>query len=238
MSEEKTVHIYPGSGVAEIILREGEALKLHPPKSIIIKGILEAPHQFLQGKDFDEKQCHLLIKKNLGSLELHVNDTDAVSESIITGSLQYDDDLLKFKINSDQRWSVQAFFKFVKTMRYYFDDKDQHSTLLASLTKWSVSVEKVIKEHTETSGHTLLSLENKITQEPLQRIFTLNMPLFQGYEKYKFNVEIGLDPRNTTVELYLISDELLELGMKVREQLISAELKKFEVYNFSKVVVS
>jgi hypothetical protein len=68
--------------------------------------------------------------------------------------------------------------------------------------------------------------------------FDLLIPIFQGYSKMKFTVEIGLDPKNTTVQLYLISDELIELEIGQREKLIEDELKKFDYFKCSKVVLS
>jgi hypothetical protein len=81
-------------------------------------------------------------------------------------------------------------------------------------------------------------LETKVLDVELVSKFDLHIPIFQGYPKHKFKVEIGLDPKSTTVELFLLSDELVMLETQVRESTIEAELKKFDSYSFAKVVVS
>lgn len=222
----------------EIVIRKGEALPPKADKSININGTLSAPFQFLQGKKFDDATVHLQIKKDTGSLELHVQDTNPHTEHVITGALKRDSVLNQFKINSDHRWSVREFVKFVKTMRFYFADKDAHQKLVESVQKWNVTVEKTIKEHNDNTGNSLLMLETKVRDISLVNKFILEVPIFQGYPKKKFTVEIGLDPKNTAVDLYLISDELIELEIGFREQTIETELKKFDQYTFSKIVVS
>ena len=222
----------------EIIIRKGEALPPKADKSISINGTLSAPFQFLQGKEIDDRKTHLQIRKDIGTLELHIQDTDPYTEHVITGSLKRDSVLQQFKINSDHRWSVREFVKFVKTMRFYFSDKEAHQKLIESLQKWNVMIEKTIKDHNDSSGNSLLMLETKVRDVQLVNKFNLNVPIFQGYPKQTFTVEIGLDPKNTAVDLYLISDELIELEIGVREYTIATELKNFDSFEFSKVVVS
>lgn len=237
-SEEPTLHLTTQSN--DFTFRHGDALPAKAPKSINIDGTLPAPFQFLQGKKsiLTEAETHLQIFKDKGKLVLHMRDTDPYTEHVITGSLKRDSVLELFKINTDYRWRVSELVKFIKTMRYYFSSADEHKKLLENLQKWSVKIETVIKEHNDQSGNSLLMLEKKVNDIDLSRMFNVELPIFQGYEKKKFKVEIGLDPKNTSVELYLISDELIELEIGFREKLITEELAKFDEFKFSKIVVS
>jgi hypothetical protein len=128
-------------------------------------------------------------------------------------------------------------------MRFYFADKAAQTKLVQSLQKWSVKVERVINEHNDNKGNSNFQLETKVQQsasgeDGLISKFDLLIPIFQGYAKQKFTVEIGLDPKNTAVMLYLISDELIELEIGQREKLIQDELNKFDDFECSKVVLS
>jgi hypothetical protein len=229
----------------ELIIREGKALELAHPSPIELKGTLEAPMQFLTGKlpkkDFDPTDCHLLIHKDKGEIKLTIHDRSPQSKIQITGSLTADTILQQFKLNSDHRWTVQEFLKFIKTMRFYFADRAAHGKLVQSMQKWQVKVERVITEHNDNRGNSNFQLETKVQQSITGDdglIVKLNVPLFQGYAKHKFSVEIGLDPKATSVQLYLISDDLIELEIGQREKLIQDELKKFETFACSKVVIS
>lgn len=210
------------------------------PPSIKIDGTLGAPHQFLIGKKslFEDDVIHLQIFKDKGKLVLLLGDSDPYSTHTITGSLKKDSVLELFKINTDYRYTVNEFVKFIKTMRYYFSDAEEHKKLVESLQKWNVKVETEIKNHNDNRGNSLLMLEKKVGEMGLIQNFNLTIPIYQGYEKQKFTVEIGLDPKNTSVDLFLISDELFEREISFREQLIAAEVSRFEEYSFSKVIVS
>lgn len=223
----------------ELIIRHGEAPVEKKPKSIVINGMLAAPSQFLAGKRPEAVTSHIQIAKDKGTIELHIQDTDPDTEHVIKGSLSQDSILKMFAINSDKRWTIQEFLKFIKTMRYYFKDRAAHSKLVESLQKWSVAVDRVITEFNDNKGNSDFRLETKVRAvEGLITQFDLNISIFQGYEKFQFTVEIGLDPKNTAVMLYLISDDLIELEIGQREGLIEKELAKFSDFACSKVVIS
>lgn len=224
----------------EFVLREGAAREDKAPKSIIMEGTLQAPAQFLDGKkdEANPKTAHIRIMNDKGILELHLQDIDPFTEHIITGKLRRDSAIDQFKINSDFRWTIQLFLKFIKTMRFYFADATQCQALVSSLQKWSAKVEMVIKEHQDTSGNSMFQLEKKVGEVEMMNSFVLNIPIYQGYSKAKFKVEIGLDPKSSSVDLYLISDELIELEIQLREKYIEQEIKKLEWFSCSKITIS
>lgn len=224
---------------SEIIIREGEALPAKAARAINISGTLAAPYQFYEGKHPIAIFSHIQIRKDKGQIELHIQDTDPYTEHVIKGSLTPDSILQQFAINTDKRWTIAEFLKFIKTMRFYFADKAAHAKLVESIQKWSVKVERVINEHNDNKGNSNFQLETKVhSVDGLVSMFDLYIPIFQGYDKMKFTVEIGLDPKNTSVMLYLISDELIELEIGQREKLIASELSKFDDFPCSKIVVS
>jgi len=236
------IKVTAAPGVSEITVRKGEALEARPLKAIKIDGILSAPIQFLNGKKdyFIDKIlfCHLLIFIDLGKLELHLQDTDPYTEHVITGKLTKDKAAELFKINSDKRWSVSEFLKFIRTVKYYFAEPSEQAALIESLQKWNAKIETVIKQHNDQSGNSLAMLEQKVNDVTLKRKFNLNIPIFQGFDKQTFTVEIGLEPKNTSVELYLISDELFELEARLRESLMAKAIAEFDGWAFSKIQVS
>lgn len=239
MKNDQSEHYHIDSEVKEVIIRHGDALAPQAEKGISIDGTLSSPFQFLSGRGtIDETKSHLRIYKDLGKVELYIQDTNPYTTHKITGSLKRDSVLNQFAINTEKRWAVSDFLKFVRTMRFYFADKEQHSSLLQSLQTWSVQIQRVIKEHNDNSGNSNFQLETKVRDVKLLTKFALELPIFQGYPKHKFNVEIGLDPKAVSVDLYLISDELIELEIGVREKTIENELKNFEANKFAKVIVS
>lgn len=222
----------------ELVLRTGDAEKITYPKGINITGILAAPSQFISGKVLDPKECHLEIQKNNGVIELIILDTSPNSMSKIKGALQNDGYFTQWGINTEKRWTVSQFLKHVKMQRIFFSDPSECDAIVASLQQWNARVETVIKQHNDNAGNSLSMLERKVSEIGLKTSFSLTIPIFQGYAKQKFTVEIGLDPKNTQVDLYLFSNDLFALEIEHRESLIESELAKFSDFNCSKVVIS
>ena len=228
----------------EIVLRTGNALEPRAPKAINITGTLPAPSQFKAGKELDPKGCHLQINFANGTIELHVQDTDPYTEHVIKGALTSNVDLKKFKINDTaHRWSVAEFLQFIKPLKFFFADRSLHQKLVLALQKWSVKVEKIINEHNDNKGNTNYQLMTTVNnsamgEDGFPQKFDLLIPIFQGYPNVQFTVEIGLDPNNATVKLFLMSDQLVELEAGFKEKLLAEELAKFEDFPCSKIVLA
>lgn len=225
----------------ELTIRTGEAEAVKHEKSISITGTLGAPHAFFTGKKdiTTPDKIHLLIYNAEGKLKLVMGDRDPWTTHEIVGSLTKDSVLQSFGINASKMWSVRDFVKHIKATKYYFANAEEHKILVEKLQKWSVRVEKVIVDHNDHKGNVNFQLEQKVKEvEGFVDRFTLNIPIFQGYAKLKFTVEIGFEPKNTTVDLFLISDELFELEISNREKLIAEEVGKFADTDFSKIVIS
>lgn len=224
----------------EVTIRTGDAAQIAYDKSIIVSGILAAPFQFLNGKlkSFDPLKSHLRIKKDAGEIVLHILDTDPRTNHVITGKLQIDSFFKAWGVNTERRWSVSEFMKHVKMQRVFFAEKSEADAIVESLQKWSAKVELVIKQHNDNSGNSLSMLERKVGEIDLKTKFRLSIPIYQGYPKQTFTVEVGFEPTNTAVNLYLFSNELFELEITHRESLIEEELAKFSEFKCSKVVLS
>jgi hypothetical protein len=224
-----------------ITILEGEAKPYKPNKSINISGTLTAPHAFLIGRgELDQTKIHLLIEKDKGVLVLVIDDTDPETTHKITGKLTEDSALLSFGVNNDAvKWGNRDMVKFLRKMRFYFADKAQHASLIDSLQKWNISVERIFSDHNnDRTGETKLALETKVSNVSLLNDFTLEIPIYQGYDKVKFRVQIGIDTLQTQAQLYFYSDELVELKNVFREKIIDEELSKFGQFTFAKVIVS
>jgi len=224
-----------------ITILEGEAKPYKSLKSIVLAGTLTAPHAFLIGRgEQDQTKIHLLIEKDKGSLTLVIGDTDPETTHKITGKLTEDSALLEFGVNNDSRkWGNRDMVKFLRKMKFYFADKSEHSTLIDSLQKWNISVERIFSDHNnDRTGETKMSLETKVNSIQLLNSFVLEIPIYQGYPKVKFKVDIGIDTLQTQAQLYFFSDELVELKNVFREKILDEELSKFESFTFSKVVMS
>jgi hypothetical protein len=194
----------------------------------------------LKGKKIEPSKSHLRIYGQEGKLELHIQDTDPNTNHTITGQLKKNADLATFQINSlTHRWAVADFLRFVKQNRFFFANKDQHSKLVTNMNAWNAKIETVLVQANDQKGNSNFQIEQKVRAvEGFIDRFELNIPIYQGDVSLKFTVEIGLEPKNTAVLIYLFSDELFELEITQRATLMKAALAGMESQPFSKVVIS
>lgn len=241
MSKEQSLHLTLPAGQETLVLREGAAETFVYPKGVSIAGILSAPFQFYEGKKekLQAIDCHLRIWKDKGQIDLHILDTDnRGSGSIISGSLKDDGVLNSWKINTEHRWTVASLIKHLMMYKSFFSDRNECDAMIKSLRNWNASIETVIKQHNDNTGNSLSVLEKKVRDVELKQKFQLHIPIFQGYPKEKFTVEVGLDPKSNAVEIFLYSEELFALTIDRRESILEAELSKFSEFACSKVVIS
>lgn len=227
----------------DFTVREGKALEVFHPKALNIVGMLSAPFEFLQSKKesgvYGAYHSHLLVDKENETLTLVLNEKDEKSRDTITGKLSVDPQLSKWHINSGQRWTVPTLLQFIRERKFFFADPADHDKLIKSLQKWHVNVEREIKKFNDNSGNSLDSLETKVASvEGLVSKFVLEIPIFKGYPKEKFTVEIGLDPKSTQVDIFLFSDELFELTITRRNAIFETELYKFISMGFDCSVIN
>jgi hypothetical protein len=227
----------------EYLIRVGDALAPKAPLNIKIEGILSAPADFLAGKkeEYKPELAHLLIDRDNQTLKLVLDEYDPYSRDEITGSLKDNVELEKWNINTAKRWTVGEFLQFVRERKMWFAKPEDQVALLKGLQTWKVNVDREIKIFNDNKGNSTDSVETVVSKvQGLVYKFNLSIPVFKGYDKKKFTVEIGLDPKATTVDIYLYSDELYQLRIDERDRLFAFELKKFDSldFNCSQVYIS
>lgn len=234
------MHLHLPLGATELTIRQGQADPIVHPKSIIISGTLKAPSQFLNGKEtvFKTEEAHLRIFTDKGRLELYLQDTDPHCTHIINGCLTPDTELAAWKINSTARWGVAPFLEFIKTRRYFFENGAECTEMVNSLRTWDAEVQTLIKQHSDTAGNSLVSLEKKVSGVKLKTKFRLAVPVYQGYPKENFDIEVGFDPQSNEVKLFLISEDLYMLELELRAKYMEEALVGLTKFGCSKVVMS
>lgn len=224
----------------EYTIRFGEATEApKKPTSLELSGRLSAPFDFLDNKhgNYNSKNCFLEVDRDKNMLTLTLNEKSEDTDHI-KGCLSPDKNLSDFQINTSKRWTVKEFMQFIRERKYFFKDPGQQDKLIQSLQKWTVNIDRVIKEHNGNDGNSTSSLETKVSNIDVIREFNLDIPIYRGYAKESFKVEIGFEPKSTSVEMYLFSSELFELIMIKREIIFLQELAKFEKLGFACSVVN
>lgn len=222
--QKHTINIHPEGkegAISELIIREGEALPVKEPNPIWVSGVLMAPASFLEGKkdNYDSKKCHVLIDRTKNEI-LFVGHERSGYEDKVKGSLKTSNELEAFCINQDKKFSISEFRTFLRTVKFCFADPEEHSALLKSLESFSMNVSKTFENFNNNSGNSKYMIETAVNKIPFKNTFTLLIPIFKGYPKERFTVEIGLDPTSTDVKIFLVSSEIYEIVERRKEKYI------------------
>ena len=225
---EETFNITTDKDTKEIVIRKGEALPLREKNKVQISGSISAPRLFFEKRnaDHESKWCHVLYSKNEQKIKLVVDEEDKLGKDV-TGVLEMNTDFKDFGINSMKMYTVQELMQFLKLRKFFFDDRDQNVTIVTNLQKFKASITTQIEQEKSNQGNQKKVLDIKVDSNiPLN--FVLSMPIFKGFDNYKFAVEICYDVRDNSAILWLESVELAELMASETARIITEELKSFE----------
>lgn len=216
------------NGIKELVVREGQALKVQEPLKVDIKGTIGAPAEFLhkRKKELTAKNCHVLFSYIGMYVKLIVNETDYYATTI-TGQTQLNPDLKKFGINENKLFTVKELKQFLKFNRIFFAEIDANLKMITNLERFSASIQTQIDSHANDRGDKKQSLEVKIDSN-LDLNFVLNMGIFIGEPSSKFNVEVCCDIRDGATSIWLESPELQSLIVSGRESLINKNIEPFK----------
>ena len=237
--ENLTLKVEGSTG--EFIFREGEALRQVAPKKIVINGDIKTVSSYLKkraglGKERNPGLQGILTERTLVtvdkaalSIKLELDPENEYGTEV-TAKLEMDPELLKFKIETGEKFTQQQLIKLLKYGKRWFHDLAAHEALLLAYMKLDVKVTADLKNDApDGRGNRYNSFEKKVTSN-IPEDFILNMPIFKGQDSKIFRVEIGLDSTDGSTKFWLESVELVELIQLESERILKAELESCKDY--------
>ena len=214
-------------GIREIIIREGDALTIREKLKVEVSGNIKAPADFFLNRKelLDEKKCHVTYSKTDTRIVLTTDENNYYG-SRITGSLLLNPELVALGINKNKIYTPQELSQLLKMSRFFFADSDNCMTIVENLSKAKASATSQIEKEKDSRGNEVDNFSVKIDSN-IKLNFNLLMPLFVGYTKHKFDVEICLDVRSRSISLWLESVELKELIHSETEKIMNTEIARF-----------
>jgi hypothetical protein len=215
-----------------LIIREGDApkqLDAIKPNKVHIVGVIDAPSKFYEKRkgEHNPLKSHVLYNIQDGTITLVVDERFENDNYKITGKLQKNTELVKFKINTGEQFEPKDLLKLLKFSRVYFDDKNENAKICLALQNFKAKVTSALEKQDDLRGEKLNNLHSKIEHD-LQESFVLDIAIFKGQPKAKFKVDVCLELRAGDVYVYLESTQLKELEMTSAEGILGTELEKFK----------
>lgn len=211
-------------------IRTGEAQQIEYPIKVGVEGVLTAPFEFYkkrvrEQKLHDTNKCHLLVDRQDGKLTL-VIDENYSKGTLIDGSVQNNQFLTAFQINTDKSYNAKDLGKLLKMNKIWFADPNQCGQMVHNLQhfegEWGVRVKNIDNQ----KGITHSSIERELKSSvPLG--FALTIEPFKGFERKTFQVDICVQYQHSDITFYLESIELMQIQLEVKVAKIEEQVALF-----------
>lgn len=227
-----TVKIENANG--ELIIREGKAqepLPLKEPKIINIVGDIHSISAFIKDRSkghssqhIDKSKAIVTVDKKAKTILLQLDPENHYGASILA-KLEQSDELKEFGINTSARYNRKQLLDVIRFNRLYFEDKIHHAQLVAGLYKLRIKSESEIEQEKDNRGNKRSLYDIKtIDDGGMVKEFTINIPLFKGFNKQLVTVEVCFEVLNGDVSFWLESVGLKEASDAAVDGIFENEL--------------
>lgn len=231
-NEKLQINFAPGATTAELILREGSAVKQLDPKAPIqtnINGVISCVVEYLTKRinagQFNQKDCHILVNRDKVEITLITNEADAYNRGQVVGKLSYNPKFIEFGINAGKVWTPTELGLFIKMNRAFFTDRQSNMALVSTLMNFTATVNNKIERAVAENGNRTDNFA-QVVNSNLPESFVIQMPIFKGMPAETIEVETFAQVNGREVAFVLLSPgaqaTLEDLRDKIIDEQISA----------------
>jgi hypothetical protein len=233
MKNEK-LQIVLGEGVtkAEVVLREGVAIKELEPKApvkTLLSGVIDVPVEYLRKRietgQFTQERSHLIVNRSEISLSLVINEDDEYLRGQVDGNLEFHPKFIEFGINTGKIWTPTELGMFFKMNRAFFPDKAINMKLVTDLMNFTATVSQKIERAAKESGNKSDVFVQTVNSN-LPESFALRIPIFKGMQMETLEVETFAKIDGREVSFTLISPGANQTLEEIRDGVIDARLEQ------------
>jgi hypothetical protein len=230
-TDKKFVVNFPeGMNPAEVVLREGQAVKLLDPKAPVktkLSGVIGAPAEYLKKRvgtgQFTQERSHLTVDREKIQLSLIINEDDEYLRGQIDGKLEFHPKFLEFGVNTGKIWAPVELGMFCKMNRAFFPDKSANMKLVTDLMNFTGTVNSRIERSVKESGDRTDNFAQAVNSN-LPASFVLNTPIFKGMKTETLEIETFARIDGRDVAFTLLSPGASQTLEEIRDASIDAQL--------------
>lgn len=234
--ENEKLQIILGEGVtkAEVILREGQAVKELEPKAPIktsLSGVIGAPLEYLTKRvttgQFTQERSHLIVNREDIKLSLVVNEDEEYNRGQVDGTLEFHPKFVEFGINTGKVWTPTELGLFFKMNRAFFPDKSINMKLVTDLMNFSATVNNKIERSVKENGDRTDNFA-QVVNSNLPASFVLSVPIFKGMNAETLEVETFAKISGREVAFTLLSPGANQTLEEIRDKAIDNQLEQIK----------
>lgn len=230
-NEKMYITLAPGQEHATLTLLEGKAPEKLGEKAPIkcdIKGTLVAVKEYLEKRvnagQFQQKDCHILVNRDNGTIQLVFNEKDAYNRGEVLGKLVINPKFEEFGINDVNKvWTPVSLGLFFKMNRPYFTSKEDNMKLVSTLMHFTATVNSSIDNYLGQNGDRAEAF-NQAVNSNLPASFKLKIPVLKGGPAWEIEVETFAKVSGKDVSFILISPDAADLLEDAKLHAIDEEL--------------
>jgi len=230
----KDLNITLNSTNDTVTILEGEALKQMPPERINIVGDIKTVNTFLairkaQGsgvQEIDKSKAIVLVDKKQLTITLRVDPENHYGATVVA-KLEESDELRQFGINTTKTFTKKELVNLIKFNKLFFDSAQEHAEMLSAFQKISSEVNIKATDTSDDRGNKENNYIKSVTTNAPTH-FILNIPIFKGYPRYSFRVEVCLDVNDGSPRFWFESVDLHNIKMALSETIFTEQLSHAE----------
>lgn len=229
-NEKLQINFAPGATTAELILREGSAVKQLDPKAPIqtnINGVIGCVVEYLTKRinagQFDQKDCHILVNRDKVEITLITNEADAYNRGQVVGQLSYNPKFIEFGINAGKVWTPTELGLFIKMNRAFFTDRQSNMALVSTLMNFTATVNNKIERAVAENGNRTDNFA-QVVNSNLPESFVIQMPIFKGMPAEIIEVETFAQVNGREVAFVLLSPGAQATLEDLRDKIIDEQI--------------
>lgn len=233
-NEKLQINLAPGMNTAEVILREGAAVKQLEPKAPIktdLKGVIGCVAEYLAKRinvgQFDQKDCHILIDRDNVEITSITNEANEYIRGKVVGKLSYNPKFIEFGINQNKVWTPTELGLFIKMNRTFFADRQINMALVSTLMNFTATVNNKIERAIAENGNRTDNFA-QVVNSNLPSSFTIQMPIFKGMPAETIEVETFAQVNGREVAFVLLSPGAQATLEDLRDNVIDNEIAKIK----------
>lgn len=230
-NEKLQINLTEGCNKAEIILREGIANKELEPKAPVktnlsgtINSVLEYLSKRLTAKQFEQKDCYIVVDRDKISIELIINESDEYRRGRVFGKLEYSPKFLEFGINEPYAWKPADLGMFIKMNRSYFQSREDNMKLVSCLMNYTAEINSKVEKAIAENGNRG-DCFSQVVNSNLPASFNVFLPIFKGMPAESLEIETFAYVNGREITFQLLSPGAKSVLEDIRNKIIDEQLQ-------------
>lgn len=230
--ENQKIEVKLSGDQKELIIRHGEAEPIKHPYGVVFSGVIGSIKEYLSVNIPNPKQDIITYSYNHQHI-VYKKDYKCPNKSgdIVFDYVKVNDHFLKdvMQINTGKKFQPMELANTLKMNRRFFENREHLDILVAKLVNFKANVSKQI----EKSDNRNNAKRDIIVQEVAHEIpssIVMDCPVIIGSRGNRFNIELYFDFTDTSVNIEVVSPELVEITEKMTEEIINAAVEDLKSY--------